>query len=142
MKNFLKSRIFTIFAIFILLCVTCIMILAFSSYTATENTAKIIGGQGTVENPLKIEVSENAGILPFLDSLLPFKGIPCIELSYTGERFYIPGYNAFFSNKQPLAKLIFLFALITLPYMGLCFILKLTNKKLIIVTAEKKDIND
>ena len=73
-------------------------IIAFSSVTATECVARVKGGSGTVQDSLRIEVEGNAGLTPFLDSLLPFRAISAIQLSYVGERFYIPGINDYFSS--------------------------------------------
>ena len=61
--------------------------------------ARVKGVGGTVEDPLGIEVVGNAGLAPFLDSLIPFRAIPPIRLSYAGERFYIVGMNSFFMGK-------------------------------------------
>ena len=124
----------------ILTCFVGFSILAFSSVTAVDCFARVKGGTGTVEDPLRIEVVGNAGLTPFLDSLIPFRAIPSIQLSYAGERFYIPAINSFFMGKQPLAIAIYL-ALILL-FVVCCFwlALRISGKRLAIVDSRSKRV--
>ena len=112
-------------------------VLAFSSFSATTNTAKVLGGSGTVDDPLKITVFGNAGLMPYIDSPLPFKAIPAIELSYEGESFYVPGFNAFFKDRNLLAKAEYLISLIFLSVTIFVFILRIAGCKIRIVRVKK-----
>ena len=134
----MKSQKRTILFVLILMCLAGFSILVFSSVTAVDCVARVKGGAGTVEDPLRIEVAGNAGLTPFLDSLIPFRGIPSILLSYTGERFYIPAINSFFMGKQPLAIAIYL-AFILL-FVVCCFwlVLRMFGKRLAIVDSRSK----
>lgn len=124
----------TIITLFILIamCVLGLMIVAFSSVTATECVAHIKGGKGTVQDPYIIEIEGNAGLAPLLDSLLPFRAIPAIRLSYVGERFYIPGINECFSGHQKLAKAIYLVAILLFIILGFWGVLRLAGKRIAI----------
>jgi hypothetical protein len=95
--------------------------------------ARVKGGSGTVQDPLLIEVEGNAGLTPFLDSLLPFRAVSAIELSYVGERFYIPGINDYFLGKQKLAKAIYLVAILLFIILGFWLLLRITGKRITIV---------
>ena len=128
----MKREGFIPLLLLIAICATGILIMAFSSYTATEGSAEVKGGSGTVTDPLQIEVVGNAGLLTFLDSLLLFRGIPAIDLYYSGERFYIPDANSFFAGKQPLAALIYLCLLVIAGILVILFILRLFGKRVTI----------
>ncbi len=123
-------------ALFIL-CLLTLLIFTFSSVTASHGVARVKGGSGTVEDPLLIELEGNAGLLPFLDSLLPFRGIPAIELSYVGERFYLPGVNDFFLKKQTLAKIIYLVAIFLFLVFFFITLLKIAGKRIVIIDARR-----
>ncbi len=129
----MKSRKITIFFAVIILCLLGVVIIAFSSITAPDCIARIKGGSGTVEDPLLIEIEGNAGLTPFLDSLLPFRVVPAIELSYVGERFYIPGLNDFFQGKQKLARLIYLGVILIFIVSIFLVALRISGKRIILV---------
>jgi len=116
-----------------------VALLAFSSATATECVAHIKGGSGTVEDPMRIVVEGNAGLFPFIDSLLPFRGIPSIQLSYAGERFYVPGLNPFFAEKQVLAKILYLLSLVLFLAIGTGLLLRLAGKKVVLVDRHPEE---
>ena len=134
----MKSQKRPILFVLILMCLAGFSILVFTSVTAVDCVARVKGGAGTVEDPLRIEVVGNAGLIPLLDSLIPFRAIPSIHLSYAGERFYIPAINGFFMGKQPLAIVIYLtFILLFIVY---CFwlALRMFGKRLAIVDSRSK----
>ncbi len=131
-----SSKITISFAL-IALCLLALAIFSFSSVTATNCVARVNGGSGTVEDPLRIEVEGNAGLLPFIDSLLPFRGIPAIQLSYVGERFYIPGINDFFAGKQKLARIIYLAAILLFLIVSSWGVLRMAGKRIVIIDSHK-----
>ena len=128
----MKSRKTTIFFVLIVMCFLGLSILAFSSVTAVDCVARVNGGTGTVNDPLRIEVVGNAGLAPLIDSLLPFSAIPSIRMSYAGERFYIPGINECFSGHQKLAKAIYLVAILLFIILGFWGVLRLVGKRIAI----------
>lgn len=129
----MKSRAITTLVILIALGILAVVIIAFSSVTATESIARVKGGSGTVEDPLLIEVEGNAGLTPLIDSLLPFRAVPAICLSYVGEKFYVPGINEYFAGNQKLAKAIYLGTILIFIVLGLWLILRLLGKRITIV---------
>ena len=129
----MKTQTITTLFILIALCILGLVIIAFSSITATECVARVKGGSGTVQDPLLIEVEGHAGLTPFLDSLLPFRAVPAIQLSYIGERFYIPGINEYFTESQKLAKAIYLAAILLFIILGFLLTLRLVGKRITIV---------
>ena len=129
----MKTQTITTLFILIALCILGLVIIAFSSITATECVARVKGGSGTVQDPLLIEVEGDAGLTPFLDSLLPFRAVPAIQLSYIGERFYIPGINEYFTESQKLAKAIYLAAILLFIILGFLLTLRLVGKRITIV---------
>ena len=74
---------------------------------------------------------------PFIDSLLPFSGIPSIHLSYAGESFYIPGLNDFFLGKQTLAIVIYLATILLFIVSGFWLALRMAGKRIVIVDSRK-----
>jgi len=110
--------------------------LAFSSFTATDCVAHLKGGQGTVDDPLQIEVSGHAGLVPLLDSLLPFRAIPAIDLSYTGNRFDIPGANVIFKSHNIIAQVIYVVLLVIFVMLVLLIILRLLGKRITFSTTD------
>lgn len=133
----MKSRITAIFFALIILCLLGVVILAFSSATAVDCVARVKGGSGTVKDPLCIEVEGHAGLAPIIDSLLPFRAVPAIQLSYTGERFYIPGINKFFLGKQKLARTIYLAIIILFIIFGFWAALRIAGKRIVVVDSRK-----
>ena len=129
----MKTQTIATLFFLIAMCILGLVIIAFSSVTATECIARVKGGSGTVQDPLLIEVEGNAGLIPFLDSLLPFRAVSAIELSYVGERFYIPGINDLFLGKQKLAKIIYLAAVLLFLIIGFWVVLRLAGKRITIV---------
>jgi len=129
----MKTIAVTTIIILIAICLLGLVIIAFSSVTATECVARVKGGSGTVQDPLRIEVKGNAGLTPFLDSLLPFRAVSSIQLSYVGERFYIPGINEYFEGNQKLAKAIYLSAILLFIILGFLLALRLIGKRITIV---------
>ena len=134
----MKSQKRTILFVLILMCLAGFSILAFSSVTAVDCFARVKGGAGTVEDPLRIEVVGNAGLIPLLDSLIPFSAIPSIHLSYAGERFYIPAINSFFMGKQPLAIVIYLTFILLFVVCCFWLVLRMFGKRLAIVDSRSK----
>lgn len=93
----MKKRIWLSVALLLGLGLAVLALLTYSSITATGCKAVVLGGAGTVADPLRIEVQGDCGLTPYIDSLLPFRAVPAIELSYKGERFYVPGLNKYFA---------------------------------------------
>ncbi len=79
----------------LLLAVAGLAILTASSLASNQCNARVIGGVGTIEDPLVIEVSGDVGLSGLIDSLLPYNGIPSIVLRYRDLSFSIPGINEF-----------------------------------------------
>ena len=119
------------------------LIVAFSSVTATHCTVRIKGGGGTVENPLQIEVDGNAGILAFLDSLLPFRGIPCVQLSYAGQKVDFPGtsnalYNRVFLGHHMAFLSIYIVLLILFAFFAFLAVMRFLGYGLAIIKIQSR----
>ena len=127
----------TIVFFIVAMCSLGLLVITFSSVTATNCIAHVKGGSGTVSDPLLIEVEGNAGLTPVIDSLLPFRAIPAISLSYSGEKFYVPGINKDFLGKQRFATSIYLASIIFLIITCVLGILELTGRRLVIVDRQK-----
>lgn len=79
-------------------------LLTYSSISADGCRARVLGGKGTAADPLRIQVEGDCGLTPFLDSLLPFRAVPAIELSYKGQTFNVPGLNKYFGPSKDEKK--------------------------------------
>jgi len=131
----MKSRKIKLLFEFVVLCLLALLILSFSSFAATDCVARVKGGNGTVADPLIIEVEGNAGLTPFLDSLLPYNAVPSIELYYVGERFYIPGFNYIFLGKHKLTKIIYLAAVLLFLVFIIRVVLRIAGKRVVLIDS-------
>ncbi len=133
----MKSRKIKILIELMVLCLLGLLILSFSSFSATDCVARVKGGNGTVEDPLIIEVDGNAGLTPFLDSLLPYNAVPSIKLYYVGERFYIPGFNYIFLGKQKPTKIIYLAVILLFLVFVFRVVLRLAGKRIVLIDSRQ-----
>lgn len=85
-----------VFVVLVILGVAALGLLTWSSVSSTGCIARVLGGAGTVADPLRIQVEGDCGLTPYIDSILPFRAVPAIELSYKGQTFSIPGLNKYF----------------------------------------------
>jgi hypothetical protein len=87
----------------LLLGLACFTLLAASSSAATDSNARVLGGTGTVQDPLRIQASGQVGLTGLIDSLLPFRGLPAVQIEYSELAFAIPGVNDAFIGRPWLA---------------------------------------
>ena len=74
-----------------------------SSLASQQTSARVLGGAGTVSDPLRIEVSGQVGLIGLIDSLLPFRALPGVEVLYRDLSFSVPGLNPLLAGRPWLA---------------------------------------
>lgn len=132
-------RIIDILIALLVLCILGLVILSFSSFTATDCTALVLGGEGTVEDPLRIMVRGNSGLVSLIDDLFKFKSLPPIAISYSGFEFYVPMFNVFFSGNSFSAKIIYLICLLVCPMVILSLIFRTKGRRIAIVRSKSRN---
>jgi hypothetical protein len=120
----------------LLIAVTGLAVVAATSTAAQKTTAKVLGGEGTIKSPLRIEVSGDVGLTGLIDSLLPYRGLPAVQIEYRNLTFSIPGINDLFIG-HPWAALAFLVISIIAFFLALVWgVLALFGKRLVL--ADRK----
>ncbi len=103
-----------------------------SSLAAQQSTARVLGGAGTVADPLRIEVTGDVGLAGLIDSLLPFDALPSVDMFYRDLAFAIPGLNPLFVGRPWLNLAFLVGSTLTLFWALLWTVLAISGKKLVI----------
>ena len=108
---------------------------AMASSLAAQNTAvRVMGGAGTFADPLQIEVSGDVGLAAMIDSLIPYRAIPGMDMYYRHLSFSIPDMNRYFVGRPwlgfacLLVSLLLAFIAVTWTVLAAC------GKRLLIVS--------
>jgi hypothetical protein len=83
----------------LLLAVAGMSLLIASSVTSTECNSRLLGGAGKVEDPLRFEVTGQVGLTGLIDSCLPYRGLPSVQIIYRNLSFAVPGVNEYFIGR-------------------------------------------
>ena len=126
-----KLKDFVLETIFLVIAVMCLFTAA--SVASQQTTARVLEGQGTVQSPLRIEVTGEVGLLGLVDSLLPFRGLPSVQIVYKDLSFPILGVNEYFIGRPWLAFWCLVSSVLAVFWLGLSLVLKLFGKRLAVV---------
>ncbi len=107
-------------------------LLTATSVAGQQSTARVLDGAGTVESPLRIEVTGQVGLTGMLDSLLPFRGLPAVQIVYKDLAFPIPGMNEYFIGRPWLAFAFVALSVIAMFWACLSLTLAIVGKKLVL----------
>lgn len=117
----------------LLLGLACFALLAASSAAATDSKARVLGGAGTVQDPLRIQASGEVGLTGLIDSLLPFRGLPAVQIEYSELAFAIPGVNDVFIGRPWLAFAFLATAIIATFLAAFWLVLTLSGRRIKLV---------
>lgn len=130
--------------IFFVMLIIGILGLAFRSLNSSADiscTAHVLGGHGTVQDPLRIMIKGNSGFVGLIVDMLPFNSIPPVISEFSQYAFYVPMFNKFFLGKPLLAEILYVIFILVSPFVILWAFLKMAGFRIHIVRDYRRNRN-